>query len=320
MAVDQRQDDHFPATPPTPERLLNDFEAFEEALDAARTIAVTGSPYGGRDSLLAHAADYLDTDHVRLGPSEPTTVRSELDGTPLVVDNCQQLYSREIGGFDVFREDLTALTRSDQAVVTGWNSVAWTYLDRIEAVSDVFDEVIPVRQLPPDELETYVRDRREIPTIEGDNLGDSIVSAEQFSTGWGQFSLPKFDLGVLNDQVWPTPEPTEAFFGRLCSLSRGNPGVALAIFDQLDEGVVSPSDLTTLSIEFDDTGDFLLRLLLAGECVDSESLAERVGERYDRLIGRLTRAGIAAQNGEAVVLTPLGVPTAVDRTERRRML
>lgn len=319
MAVEPRGQQLSPS-PPEPERLLADVEEFETALDAGRTVAVTGGPYAGRGSVLEYAASILDVDRIRLDPENPAHLRSTLGSGPLVVDDCQHLYTRRIGGFESLRETLTEIAGSDHAVVTGWNNIAWAYLDRVEAVSTVFDETVPVHQLAPDELEAYVRERRAVPPVEGDDLGDSIVSTERYSTGWGDLTLPQIDLGVLNDQVWPTPQPTTAFFERLCSLSRGNPGVALALFDRLDGDAVSPSDLTTPTVDLDETGDFLLRLLVASERTDPQLLAERIGDRFDRLVGRLTRAGITARDGDSLVLTPVGVPTALDRTERRGIL
>jgi hypothetical protein len=307
------------STPPERDLLLSEVTAFEAALDAGRTIAVTGEPYAGRGSVLEYAADVLDTELIRLDPGEPAG-RLELGAGPLVVDDCQQLYTRRVGGFDQLRETLTALLNSDQPVVTGWNTVAWVYLDRVEAIGDAFDEEISVQQLSADELEAYVRERREIPTIEGDDLGDSVVSAEEYSAGWVDLRVPKIDLGVLNDQIWPTPVPARAFFDRLRSLSRGNPGVALALLDQLDDEPVSPSDLTTPSVDLDETGDFLLRLLLGSERADPGLLADRIGSRFERLVGRLDRAGITTRDGDSLVLTPLGVPTALERSEWRRIL
>ncbi|MXR51683.1 hypothetical protein GRX03_08715 [Halovenus sp. WSH3] len=318
MAVDSSADVPPPSTPPTPERLLSEFEAFEEALAADRTIAVAGEPYAGRGALLSHAADALGAERVRLDPTDPGRIRAEIGGGPLVVDDCQQLYTRRIGGFDLLRDVLTALSDADHAVVTGWNDRAWAYLDQVESVGEVFAESFSIRQFSPDELEAYVRDRREVPEIEGDNLGDSIVSTDDRT--WRGISVPSLDFGVLNDQIWPTPEPTKSFFSRLCALSRGNPGVALAVFDRASRDGVSPSDLETPAVDLDETGDFLLRLLLAGERSDSEILADRVGERYGRLLGRLDRAGITSRDGDSVILTPVGVPTAVERTERRRIL
>ncbi len=318
MAAELREV-YEPATPPEPEQLLSECTPFEDALEAGATIAVTGGQYAGRSSVLEYAADALETTQTRLDPGESTGGLA-VEADPLVVDNCQHLYTRAVDGFDRLQETLTAIANSDGTVVTGWNDLAWSYLDRIEAIDKVFDEHVSIQALSADELEAYLRERREIPTIEEDTLGDSIVSSETYTTGWREVTLPKIDFGVLNDQLWPTQNPAQAFFARLCSLSRGNPGVALALFDQLTGGPVSPSDLTTPSIDVEETGVFLLRLLLGNERAAPELLADRVGGQFDRLVGRLTRAGITTRGGDSLMLTPTGVPTALDQVERRRII
>lgn len=318
MAVDPWYSDRS-STLPEPEQLLGEFEAFENALAAGGPIAVTGRPYAGRGAVLDHAAAVLGTDVVQLDPSEPA--RTTLDDDPLVLDHCQQLYTREIGGFELLRETLSTLSASDQTLVAGFNEFAWAYLDQIENISDVFAETFAVRPFSTADLETFVRDRRTLPSIEEDRLGDSLVSMTQYPVGWGRtIPIPDLDFAVLNDQVWPTPKPTQSVFDRLRSLSNGNPGVALALLDDHDGETISPSDLTTPDLELDDQGDFLLRLLLADERSDREYLAGRIGDRFDRLLGRLERAGFVTIDGDAVVLRPIGVPTAIERTGRRQML
>lgn len=173
MAVDPCQPDS-PSTLPAPEQLLDEFEAFEEALDAGRPIAVTGRPYGGRKAVLDHAGSVLDTAVARLDPTD--SAHTDLDTGPLVLEHCQQLYTREVGGFERLRETLTMVTAADRTLVAGFNEFAWAYLDRVENISDAFAETFAVRPLSTAELETYVRDRRTLPPVEEDNLGDSLVS------------------------------------------------------------------------------------------------------------------------------------------------
>lgn len=322
MAAKRGQVDRILDSLPDGPALLADPDGFEQTLEDGGTVAVTAPPYAGREQLLDHAADALDADRVRLGPGEGETLSDELGTGPVVVDGCHHLYNREIDGFGALREGLEMLAQTETTVITGWNRTAWEYLDRIERVSESIDNHHSVRPFGATEIESLLQETRELPMFEEDTLEDSVFSTATYAIGSGTrtLALPRVDFDILRRRLQPRREASDAVFGRLQALSSGNPGVALALFDEHTDSSLSPSDLTTPSVGLDETGDFLLSLLLANERVEAEWLVDRVGDRTERILGRLDRAGIGSWDGSQFVLEPLGVPTATKRTERRRIL
>ncbi|MEF8812711.1 MAG: hypothetical protein V5A55_02715 [Halovenus sp.] len=153
--------------------LLPDGDEFETQLEAGvGPLAVVGPPFAGRERLLDRAATVLDARRVRLTPGATSaTVRDALDDGPLVIENGQHLYSRQVGGFAELEAVLDCLVGAEGTVVTGWNSYAWSYLDAVRNVATLFADTFEVRELSGRELAGIVRERATaLPTFRNDEL------------------------------------------------------------------------------------------------------------------------------------------------------
>jgi hypothetical protein len=306
--------------------LLEDAEAFEAALEAAEgPVAVVGAPFGGRSRVLDHAAEALDADRMTLDPSanRETLVEALGDG-PLVVDDCQHLYERRVGGFESLAATLGALAKTSELVVTGWNSYAWSYLDAVRDVEDVFVHRFFVRKLPPEDIASFVRDHTEsLPTFRHDERDADLLTIREHSLGEGRLTVPVpvLERDRLRAVFETTDDPETAVFNRLAGAADGNPGVALALWERSRRGgEIRPSDVASPSVDLDHAGAFLLRVVLSQSLVSEAMLADRFGVDAERPLGRLERAGIVSREAEGVRLEPTGVPAAIDATERRRIL
>ncbi|WP_336135824.1 hypothetical protein [Natronomonas amylolytica] len=299
--------------------LLDDIEAFEAALEAGGgPIAVVGPPFAGRRRVLDHAASALDVSPTRLDPS---TDRETLIGEgPLVVDDCQHLYDRRVGGFEPLTDALDALAGTSTPVVTGWNAHAWSYLDAARNVEDVFTHVFSVRKLPSDELATFVRERSTtLPTFRHDDPDADLLTVKERSLGNGGLTvpIPVVDRDRLRALFEATVEPETAVFDHLTDAADGNPGVALALWERgRSGGEMRPNDVDPPTVDLDHRGAFLLRIVLSQGVVDERALADRFGNALERPLGRLDRADIVTRADGTVRLDPVGVPAAVAVTEQ----
>lgn len=298
--------------------LLDDFESLEGQLDTGATVAVVGPPFGGRDLVLERLGQRLDTDTLTLGPdAAPERITDAVDDGPVIVDNCQQLYRRRIGGFDALDSVLDALARADGTVLTGWNSYAWSYLDAVRDVGDDF-ETVELTTLAGPELGEIIRSQVErLPSFRIDADEESVVQFEGDSTN---LSVPALDWGAIRSRLGPSKDPEVVFFDRLASVAGGNPGVAIAIWRALPDNEVKPSDIEVPSIELDRVAAFLLRVILTQETVRRGPLTEYVGDRLDRLLASLCGEGIVSDDGERVSIEATAVPAAVNVTETNRIL
>ena len=98
-------------------------------------------------------------------------------------------------------------------------------------------------------------------------------------------------------------------------------GVATAVWDSLPGPERRPGDVTVrgADLEADREEAFCLRIVLSKERVERTELAEAVGDRLDRVLGRLRREGVLAVEDGMVRLEPAAVPAVAAATERRRI-
>lgn len=310
----------------SPTTLLKDVEAFETALDAGEgPIAVVGAPFAGRRRILDHAEETLNGARTRIQPSpDPETLGDGLGDGPLVIDSCQHLYDRRIGGFEPLTVFLDALAARSEPVVTGWNAYAWSYLDAVRNVGDVFEHQFILRELPRDDLDSVIRSASaSLPTFRHDEWDTEIVTTRDWAIGKGDLTVPMpvVNRDRLRATFETTDDPETAVFERLAAVSDGNPGVALALWERSQEnGEIRPSDIDPPTIDLDHAGAFLLRIILSEGVVNEPTLVERFGADGERALGRIDRAGIISREDGTIQLEPAGVPAAIDVTERRRIL
>jgi len=314
-----------------PTLLGDDYEAFEAVLSGedAGPVAVVGEPFSGRESVLARALRALDATHVSLDPGDGIDrIRAQLDGAPVVIEDCQHLYERRIGGFETLSAFLDDLASVDAPVVTGWNRYAWAYLAAVQALGPAFPVRVEVQSLSADRIaELVVARYDEMPAFLADDSEQSgWTVTTRHELGWRDWSVsvpvPTLDPVAMRSLFSNSdPDPADVTFGRLAAVSNGNLGVATAIWEARRGSEVRPSDIAAPTSDRDLSREeaFCLRIVLAKERVDRAQLADIVDE-LDRVLGRLARDGLVTVEDGIVELVPTAVPTAVATTERGRIL
>ncbi|MFQ3320664.1 MAG: hypothetical protein ACI8UR_000618 [Natronomonas sp.] len=317
-------------TPLDAETLLGEaHEPFEAALSdpTAGPLAVVGDPYGGRETVLDRAETRLDATRVRLDQNTGAdAVEAALGDGPLVVDDCHQLYTRSVGGFEPLSSVLDALATADVPVVTGWNSYAWSYLDAVRDIETAFSTRTDVEGLSATQLLEFIRSKEaSLPEFRRDELDEALLMTQEISLGstGRTVSVPMPNREAIEARRADRPDPSDAVFERLADLSNGDPGTALALWKRHhDAEILRPSalEVPTTDETFDREAAFCLRIILATERVARSTLSDRIGDRFDRLLGRFTRAGFVTVSNGVVQLDPAAVPTVAKITERGRIL
>lgn len=304
--------------------LLEDVAAFEDALDGPAPVAVIGEPFAGRELILDHATERLGAKRVVLTPSaDASAVVDQIGSEPVVFENCQHLFDRRIGGFDGLAAALGAIAGADTPVVTGWNSYAWTYLDAVQDVGTDFEQY-PLEAIPRDALVEVIRSEvGSLPTFEAEELDETPYKTKRVELDWPDydFSVPVPDAVALKRRLTPISDPKRLVFSRLQSVSNGNPGVAVMLWNRCcTESTVAPSAIQLPSLDVDHDGAFLLRLALAAETIHRELLEEWFGNRLDRYLGTFQRNNLLREDGRVVRIEPLGVPVAHEITNTKQIL
>lgn len=293
-------------------------------LDGSGTVAVVGEPFAGRAAVLDHLAGRADATRLTLEPG--ATAPTVPDAGALVVDGCQHLYTRRVGGFEPLDAFLAGVARSDALVVTGWNAFSWTYLTRSRPVAPVFDAVFPVPALDAAGLAALLDDGRVRFIANPDDRIPTVVRGEWTPTVAGRslsIPYPKPNREWLTHVRTSDGDPRNAVFERLADESGGNPGVAAALWTHaVRDGRLAPAWVETpvTAPELDTIEAFTLRVVLAKEPATRAELDAVTGTREAGVVLRsLTRAGLVERTEAGYAPTPAGLPTAAHAVDRRRI-
>lgn len=310
-----------------PTLLGEDYGAFEEALAGgiAGPIAVVGDPFAGRETVLDRAVRDLDATRITLEPGDGVDrIREGSNGSPVVIEDCQYLYERRVGGFAELTAFLDELTSIAGTVVTGWNRYAWAYLAAVQGLDREFPVSVEVQPLPEERIAELVLGRYDdMPAFVADEpeAGGLIVTTRH-EIGWRGLSLsvpvPMVSPVAVRQLISSGElEPKDVAFGRLAAVSDGNIGVATAIWESRRGAEVRPSDIAVPASDRDLTREeaFCLRLVLANERIERTQLS-RVVDGLDRVLGRLARDGLVTVENGVVELEPAALPAAAAATER----
>ena len=314
-----------------PVLLGDDHEAFKAALSGEGTgpVAVVADPFSGRGSVLDRAVRDLDAPRVSLDPGDGIDrIRARINGGPVVIEDCQHLYERRIGGFEELSAFLDDLASVDATVVTGWNRYAWEYLAAVQALDREFPVTVEIQPLPAERIAELVVDRYdEMPAFVADDpeRGGFVVTTRH-EIGWRDWSVsvpvPMLSTAAVKDLFSDGDlGPKDVTFGRLAAVSNGNLGVAMAIWEARQGPEVCPSDMTVpvSDRDLDPEEAFCLRIVLAKERVNREQLSTII-DTLDRVLVRLSRDGLVTVEDDIVELVPAAVPAAASATERGQVL
>ncbi|WP_340101862.1 hypothetical protein [Salinibaculum salinum] len=314
-----------------PTLLGDDHEAFKAVLagEEAGPVAVVGDPFSGRGSVLDRAVRDLDATRVSLDPGDGVDrLRARSNGGPVVIEDCQHLYERRIGGFEELSAFLDDLASVDATVVTGWNRYAWAYLTAVRALGREFPVTVEIQSLPAEQIAELVLDRYdEMPAfVADDSEQGGLVVTTRHEIGWRDWSvsvpIPMLSpVAVKNLFSERSLDPQDVTFGRLAAVSNGNLGVATAIWETRQGPEVRPSDVTVPASDpdLDREEAFCLRIVLAKERVNRAQLTGII-DGLDRVLGRLSRDGLVTVKDDIVELVPAAVPAAAPATELGRIL
>lgn len=276
-----------------------------------RNVAIVSEPFSGKTTLLKEVMQRCG-EQIAFVPLTGTVRDLEklaLQERPeriVAVDDCQYLYMRRIGGFEVLRRFLEITVTSEKMFVSVWNLLSWNYLNRTHHLQDYFPTVVTIPEMGAERMEAMIGSRYDLDRIEF--IGDAgikdgaVVRTARTQAGRTGFldGLKSLWSGVKS--VSPLQKADSRFvrkavFESIQNLSDGNPGVALAIWDNaISDGKVRMSDISVpdydTDLGFDET--FVLSTILLMRSVSREDLGEVTEERLeiDRILYVLENRGL----------------------------
>lgn len=318
------------------------FEAIEAAVERFESggtpnVAVVTDPFAGREVLLDYAESRLPVgaERTRFSGAVPRDEVPDLDdGSVFVFDDCQYLYTRQIGGFEPLDAFLDRIALSDSLVVTSWNRYAWDYLRSVRDIGAAFSRQIVVPPLDaaqvtelltthygPD-LPAFVQTGAagRVKTLGFEDRGIPLPGERRLDV-----PVPELNLEYLASRSNTAADDTEAVvFQKLTALSKGNPGVARVLWERsVRDGEIAPAYVREVegTVDADDETAFLLSLVLSNEAIGRTTLEEVVSDgAVDRALQSLVEQNLVTVEGDRATLVPERFHAAVDHLRGRRLL
>ncbi len=310
-------------------------EAIENPDSAPRSnIAIIAEPLSGRSELLYKISE-LCQERVskiffsRLVSDENFLHTLEKSGDIVLVDNCQLLYSRKIGGFEKLDLFLNAVASSNKLFITTWNQFSWNYLRFVYQLESIFAVRIELPRLGPEELKKMVMASSQWQMTfaeEETSKKEKWLTFSEFPVDLAPFKrtvkvpVPRIDYSVLKSRLPAKigyseqkdgPSVEDKVFQRLKDASEGNPGVAKAIWKRCvpgAENAIKPGDVTKPQYKIDLNYDeaFLLFTILCMECVSIEELKGIIdpNSNVNRSVHYLERTGLISVENELLSIMP----------------
>lgn len=305
-------------------------------------VAVVSDPYAGRESLVAYAESLLDGEFVQvdLDPSAADGTGPDLpdagaDAGALVVTNCHYLFERRIDGFEALDDFLDRIALSETLVVTSWNRHAWSYLDAVRDVGDTFPTRVEIPPLDAEEIQTVIEAHY------GPDLPDVVDTGSAGRVKTVVFDRYPVGLPGGRSVSIPVPKPNPAWlaswsvsgaeagveavvFEKLRRVSNGNPGVALAVWeDSVRDGEIAPGYVEAFETDLalDDDAAVLLWSVVATESVPVDRLTALFDRRpVETSLQGLAERGLVTVEDGRVAVAPQALHLAVAALERRGLL
>lgn len=306
-------------------------------------IAIIGEPYGGRTTLI-NEIERMNPDRItKLNFSSVVKNKEELvlpgnSKRVVIIDHCDFLYTRNIGGFEILEEAFELLISSNNLFITTWNLFSWNYLEEVVNISKFFPVRIYLPKLSAPELKKCILSRYddgEIKFIEDVAFEkEKLIEFVKYPLTLKPFKHPinipffKINRIILDIKLWHKEEKItveDLIFDKIYHISKGNPGVAKVLWDKsIEYPAIKPSRIKEFSfnIDLDFNEAFILGIILSKKSIKKDELVEiAVPEfRINEIIFRLEEQGLITINESLCTINPEALHSIVDFLKKSRLV
>lgn len=306
-------------------------------------VAIIGLPYSGKSTLISAVHDVYASDVylVEYG-SQITSKRDLLDyrsSKPVfLMDGCQHLFSRHIGGFSALDDFLTEVVTSSSLFITTWNLYAWNYLRRIREVERIFPRTILIPPLSDTGMRQCILQEytdAELQFIGGVEVElPSIVQMrkhevhlpfkkEPLMLPFPSFSFDRLAFRRRNHEEKLSDE--EMVFRKITRMAEGNPGIGKAIWKKsFDYPTVNLKDYQPVRVNdpLIRKDAFILGVIAMTGVTSKEYLEEVAALEYDinPTLYRLQTLGIIMETNGGYQICPEAILGVHDLLRKLRII
>jgi hypothetical protein len=285
-------------------------------------VAIIAGPLSGKTTLINEIENLNLTRATKITFSGIIRDKDEIslpEDTKRVVlfDNCQFLYTRKTGGFDILYEFLHMVSSQSRMFVTAWNIYSWKYLNEAFGIGKYFPVQVSVPAFDKENLETLILKKYREDEIIFDNDRESKEEPLVYLTEYPvelaslgkRIVIPVFKVNIpyLKKRLLGEKKEHEKKAGKekheektaknrvfeeIHSRSKGNPGVALRVWELgLDYPHIAPKNIGQFShdIELEYEEAFVLSLILSYQNLKRSELTDIIGSklRVDEVLFQL---------------------------------
>ncbi|MDP3396968.1 MAG: ATP-binding protein [Methanoregula sp.] len=320
-------------------------EAVERSGSGAPShIAIVAEPMSGRTTfvteirrLYGDRVHYISLNFVIRKSDLPDV--SCMNEDIILIDNCQFLTTRVIGGFEVLDTFLRTQITSKKIFITTWNTHNWKYLSSVMNIDAYFPTIVALNRMDTPLIKQLIMTRHKTGEIRFADEGTAERSMF-FSVIHRSVPLPfiKTEISVpwikLNFTVMLHKLPRkkrvqisleDIIFEKINRIAQGNPGVAILLWDRsLKDNAISLSAITenAYSISLDSNESFILSIVLSMGSRHAKDLSVIAGSEMniERVLYRLVQQGLIREDAGYYRIEPFALGPVTDYLKKTRRL
>lgn len=305
-------------------------------------VAIVADPMGGRTAIVHDIKmRYGDRVHYLLldGLMTPSTMPdlSKIPQEIILIDNCEFLSSRNIGGFDLLEDFLREQSTSKKLFITTWNVYAWQYLNAILNIDAYYPIVVILPKMDMPIIRQVILSLYRPGDVQFIDEGTTeramfysvIHRPFRMPFGTTDIQLPwiKLNFSVVFSR-WAGKKRIQAsiedmIFEKINRIAKGNPGIAIHLWDSsVKENAISLSAIheseCTLSLDINES--FILSFILSMRSLHYKDISAIAGREIDidRVLFRLLQQDLIQENDGFYSISPLLLNCVVEYLRKNR--
>lgn len=306
-------------------------------------IAIISEPFSGKTTIIDAIEKMNPQKATRLSFSSIVKSKEEIkipedSKRVVIIDDCNFLYERKIGGFEILEYFLRSVVSSNKIFITTWNLYSWNYLDEVLNIGDFFPVQIKLPKLTKDQIKESILSMHEANEIKFEEdvafEKEKVFEPRKFTISIKplekKIHIPyyKLNYSLLKVRLLQKEERVgieELIFEKIQRISNGNPGVSKIIWNKsLEYPIIKPSKINDVSfnIDLDYKESFVLFLILSMKSINSDELSEILGPDFqvDKIIFRLSNQGLIAVDDISCNIKPEALKSIVDFLKKLRLV
>lgn len=306
-------------------------------------IAIIGEPYSGKTALV-NEIEKMNLEKVtRLSFSSIVSNKDQIkipeeSKRIVLIDDCNFLYVRRVGGFEIMEDFLKSVVTSNKIFITSWNLYSWNYLDEVINIGKFFPVQIKMPKFTKDQIkecilsnykEKEIRFEEDV-EFEKEKIIESKKYAVIIKPLEKTINIPYFRINysLLKIRIFKKEERVaieDIIFEKIHRISNGNPGVAKVVWQRsLEYPTIKPSKIKdeSFNIDLDYNESFVLNIILSMKNIRVGEISGIVGPGFhvEKIIFRLSKQGLISNDEGVCAIKQISLKSIEEYLKKSRMV